>query len=173
MFCVRAFARRSLQLSLQSPSAELHAELHAGSNQKVAGACFQPRLTRQPAKSYGSYGSYGHTVAVGHSGCATLPHHLPGIEASRPRHMPGIEASSLPSLRHTEVGIPTVDFGILPEKPITGPAPKVRQRVGPRSLAAGVFFPTIFTTRRPASRLQIWQVTQRNGEDQAVSYDRV
>ena len=28
----------------------------------MVGACFQPRLTRQPAESYGSYGSYGHTV---------------------------------------------------------------------------------------------------------------
>ena len=56
------------------------------------GACFQPRLTRQPAESYGSYGSYGHTAAWH---CATLP------------RLPGIEASSLPSLRHTEVGIPT------------------------------------------------------------------
>ena len=66
MFCVRAFARRSLQLSLQSLQfaqfAQSAAELHAGSNQKMVGACFQPRLTRQPAESYGSYGSYGHTV---------------------------------------------------------------------------------------------------------------
>ena len=47
-------------------------ELHAGSNQKMVGACFQPRhLTRQPAESYGSYGSYGHTLAVWHL-CATL-----------------------------------------------------------------------------------------------------
>ena len=46
----------------QFASAELHAELHAGSNQKMVGACFQPRLTRQPAGSYESYGSYGHTV---------------------------------------------------------------------------------------------------------------
>ena len=71
-------------------------ELHAGSNQKMVGACFQPRLTRQPAESYGSYGSYGHTAWH----CATLP------------RLPGIEASSLPSPRQgwdssTEVGIPT------------------------------------------------------------------
>ena len=35
-------------------ASELHAELHTGSNQKMVGACFQPRLTRQPAESYGS-----------------------------------------------------------------------------------------------------------------------
>ena len=63
----------------------------------MVGACFQPRLTRQPAESYGSYGSYGHTAAWH---CATLP------------RLPGIEASSLPSPRQgwdssTEVGIPT------------------------------------------------------------------
>ena len=73
-------------------ASELHAELHAGGSQKMVGACFQPRLTRQPAKSYGSYGSYGH-MAAWH--CATLP------------RLPGMEASSLPSLRHTKVGIPT------------------------------------------------------------------
>ena len=53
----------------------------------MVGACFQPRLTRQPAESYGSY---GHTVI----------------------QRLGIEASSLPSPRQgwdssTEVGIPT------------------------------------------------------------------
>ena len=78
-------------------ASELHAELHTGSNQKMVGACFQPRLTRQPAESYGSYGSYGHTAAWR---CAALP------------RLPGIEASSLPSPRQgwdssTEVGIPT------------------------------------------------------------------
>ena len=96
--------------------------------------------------------SYGHTAAWH---CATLPRHLPGIEASRPRHLPGIEASSLPSLHHTEVGIPTLLYTkvgfptslFLPEKPITGPAPKVRELCCPRSITAGVFFPP-FT--RPA-----------------------
>ena len=32
------------------------------------------------------------------------------------------------------------DFAFLPEKPIAGPAPKVRQRCCPRSIADGVFF---------------------------------
>ena len=62
--------------------------------------------------------------------------------------LPGIEASSLPSLRHTEVGIPTSlshrgrnsDFAFLPKKPITGPAPKVREICCPRSITPGVFF---------------------------------
>ena len=44
--------------------------------------------------------------------------------STRPHHLPGIEASSLPSLRRTEVGIPTSlshrsrnsDFAFLPEK---------------------------------------------------------
>ena len=92
-------------------------------------------------------------------GIEALPRHLPGIEApTRPRHLPGIEASSLPSLRHTEVGIPTSlshrgrnsDFAFLPEKPITGPAPKVRERCRPRSIADIVFF-SPFT--RPTSIL--------------------
>ena len=74
--------------------------------------------------------SYGHTAAWH---CATLPRHLPGIEASRPRHLPGIEASSLPSLHHTEVGIPislshrdqNSDFAFLPEKPTSAKGPGV------------------------------------------------
>ena len=56
----------------------------------------------------------------------------------RPR-LPGIGA--LPSPRHTEVGIlpPRSGFRLryFAEKPITGPAPKVRK---PRSIASGVFF---------------------------------
>ena len=82
--------------------------------------------------------SYGHTAAWH---CATLPR-LPGIGASRPRHLPGIEA--LPSPRHTEVGIlpPRSGFRLryFAEKPITGPAPKVRQRCCPCSIADRVFF---------------------------------
>ena len=75
---------------------------------------------------------------------------LPGI-ASLARHLPGIGA--LPSPRRgrdssTEVGFPTSlshqgrnsDFAFLPEKPITGPAPKVWERRCPRSIADRVFF---------------------------------
>ena len=51
----------------------------------------------------------------------------------------------------TEVEIPTSlfhrgrnsDFGILPEKPITGPAPKVRQRPASRQAADRMFFPPL------------------------------
>ena len=54
------------------------------------------------------------------------------------------QASSLPSPRHTEVGIlpPRSGFRLryFAEKPITGPAPKVRQRRCPRSIADRVFF---------------------------------
>ena len=53
----------------------------------------------------------------------------------RPHHLPGIEASSLPAHRGRNS-----DFAFLPKKPITGPAPKVRQRGCPRSIADGVFF---------------------------------
>ena len=38
--------------------------------------------------------------------------------------------------------------GFHPEKPITGPAPKVRQRCCPRSIADGVFFFTTYTPCR-------------------------
>ena len=39
----------------------------------MVGACFQPRLTRQPAESYGSYGSYSHTVIRRLGTAAHLP----------------------------------------------------------------------------------------------------
>ena len=67
----------------------------------------------------------------------TAPH----LARHRPR-LPGIGA--LPSPRHTEVGIlpPRSGFRLryFAEKPITGPAPKVRQRCCPRSIADRVFF---------------------------------
>ena len=103
MFCVRAFARRSLQLSLQSLRSSRSSRLNSTRNSTRAATkkwlvpVSSRALTRQPAESYGSYGSHGHTAAWH---CATLP------------RLPGIEASSLPSPRQgwdssTEVGIPT------------------------------------------------------------------
>ena len=44
------------------------------------------------------------------------------------------------------------DFAFLPEKPITGPAPKVWERCCPRSIAPRVFF---FTTHTPSR--QSWR----------------
>ena len=90
---------------------------------KMVGACLHARLTRQPTESYGSYGSYGHTV-IRRLGCATLP------------RLPGIEASGLPAPHRSR----NSDFAFLPEKPITGPAPKVREICCPRSITPGVFF---------------------------------
>ena len=78
-------------------ASELHAELHTGSNQKMVGACFQPRPDTPARRVIRIIRSYGHAAAWH---CATLP------------RLPGIEASSLPSPRQgwdssTEVGIPT------------------------------------------------------------------
>ena len=101
----------------------------------MVGACFQARLTRQPAESYGSY---GHTAWR----CAILPR-LPGIEASPAA--PPARHSLQPAHRGRDS-----DFALPPrselrlrffaEKPITGPAPKVREICCPRSITPGVFF---------------------------------
>ena len=64
----------------------------------------------------------------------------PGIEALPPR-LPGIEASSLPSLHHTKVGIPTSlshrgrnsDFAFCPKNP----SPGQRRRSVSESVLAG------------------------------------
>ena len=82
MFCVRAFARRSLQLSLQSLRSSHSSRLNSTRNSTRAATkkwlvpVSSRALTHQPAESYGSY---GHTAAWH---CATLPR-LPGIEAFR------------------------------------------------------------------------------------------
>ena len=90
LFCVRAFARRSLQLSLQSLRSSRSSRLNSTRNSTRAATkkwlvpVSSRALTRQPAESYGSYGSYGHTVTRSYGGLALrhLPR-LPGIEASR------------------------------------------------------------------------------------------
>ena len=72
-------------------------------------------------------------------GGLALPH--PAAPPARHRSQPAEPAPP-------EVGIPTLlshqgrnsDFAILPEKPITGPAPKVRQRPASRQAADRVFF---------------------------------
>ena len=94
MFCVCAFARRSLQLSLQSLRSSRSSRLNSTRNSTRAATkkwlvpVSSRALTRQPAKSYGSYGSYGHTAAWQ---CATsLPSPRQGWDSS------------------TEVGIPTL-----------------------------------------------------------------
>ena len=89
--------------------------------------------------------------------CHLCSRHLPGTEASLPRHLPGIGALPSPRSELFHRGRDSVgrgrfsDFalasgvGFHPEKPITGPAPKVRQRCCPRSIADGVLFFTTYT----------------------------
>ena len=92
-----------------------------------------------------------HTVIRSYGGLALrhLPR-LPGIEASRaapPARHRSLQPAELAPYRGRNS-----DFAFLPEKPITGPAPKVRQRCRPRSIADSVFFFTIHTPSRQSWR---------------------
>ena len=118
---------------------------------------------------------------------------LPGIEASRPRHLPGIEASTpaAPPARHRSIRCraafsilwPTQDCStqscrqrrIAPLNPAlaaglppVNPVPNTGLWCLPENSVSALLYSRALT-RRPASRLRIWQLKQRDGEDQAVS----
>ena len=76
----------------------------------MAGACFLPRLTRQPAESYESYGSYGHTVIRSYGGLA-LRHPAAPARHSLPSLRQGRDSSTENSdFAQKKVGIPTSLF---------------------------------------------------------------
>ena len=81
--------------SMARPTAP-HLARHRPRHLPGIGALPSPRQGRDSSQEKNSKLSSNPTVSA----------NLPGIGA-RPRHLPGIEASCLPSLRHTEVGIPT------------------------------------------------------------------
>ena len=139
MFYVRAFARRSLQLSLQSlrssrssllraahyssnvaPSllqdnSNLPQECHAWHRSLRCRATCPASKPRQPAKSYESYGSYGHTVIRWQLGTSSLrvskpplPRHLPGIQATLPRHLASLAMCPTCAIRRRTPTVPHV-----------------------------------------------------------------
>ena len=154
MFCVRAFARRSLQLSLQSLRSSRSLRRNSTRNSTRAAPkkwlvpvsssealrkhkchlCFRashPRhLTRQPAESYGSYGSYGHTVAVWHSGCTTLAppaRHRSPCQGRNSSQEKKFQLSSKPTTEPTvSANLPGIEASLARHLPI-GAAPARRR----------------------------------------------
>ena len=132
MFCVRAFARRSLQLSLQSlRSSRIRCAVCSGT----------PRGQR-PKNGRCLFPVPNSTRAATKNGWCLFPA-APDTPARRVIRIIRIirsygHTAAWPSLHHTQGR--NSDFAFLPGKPITGPAPKVCQRCDPRRTADSVFF---------------------------------
>ena len=77
----------------------------------------------------------------------------PALKPPRPRHLPGIEASSLPSLRHTKVGIPTslyTEVGTTSVFCPKNPSPGQRRRSVSDAVLAASLDSVFFTIHTPS-----------------------